>query len=56
MGQIVWARLLYCVKVCITSFAALSISLVVVSVEMLRDASRFWASTRARLVALSPSW
>ena len=46
----------YCVKVCITNFAALSISLVGVSVEMLREASRFWASSRASLVAISPSW
>jgi hypothetical protein len=50
MGQIDWARLWYCVKVCITSFAALSISLVVVVVKILRDAIRFWASPRAILV------
>ena len=31
-----WARLWYCVKVCIISFAALSMSLVVVSAEVLR--------------------
>ena len=41
---------------CIASFAGLSMSLVVVSVEMLREASRFWASSRASLVTLSPSW
>ncbi len=56
MGQIHWARLWYCVKVCITRFAALSISFMVVSAEMRREASRFWASSRACLVALSPSW
>jgi hypothetical protein len=36
MGQIDWARLWYCVNVFITSFTALSMSLVVVSVETLR--------------------
>ena len=55
MGQIDWARWWYCVMVCRTSFAALSMSLVVVVVEMRREESRFWASSRASLVALSPS-
>ncbi len=56
MGHVDWARLWYCVKVCVTRLAALSIYLVVISVETLRMASRFWASSRASLVALSPSW
>jgi hypothetical protein len=38
MGHIVWAILWYYVNVCITRFAALS--LVVVSLEMLRKVSR----------------
>jgi hypothetical protein len=41
MGQIDWARLWYCVKVFITSFAAVSKSFVVASEEMLRVAIRF---------------
>ena len=56
MGQIYWTRLRYRVMVCRTSFAALSMSLVVVVVEVRREESRFWASSRASLVALSPSW
>ncbi len=36
MGHMDWARLWYCVKVCITSFVALSMSLVLVFVEVLR--------------------
>ena len=51
MGHIDWARLWYWVKVFITSFAALSISLVVVFEEMLRVAIRSRASSRADLVA-----
>jgi len=56
MGHMDWARLCYCVKVCITSLAALSMSLMVLSVETLMEASRFWASSRAHFVASSPSW
>ena len=56
MCQIDWARLWYCVMVCRTSFEALSMSLVAAVVEMRREKSRFWASSRASLVALSPSW
>jgi hypothetical protein len=51
MGQIDWARFWYCVKVFITSFAAFSMSLVVVSGEMLRVAISFWATSRADLVS-----
>ena len=36
IGHMDWARLWYCVKVCITSFAALSMSLVVDFVEVMR--------------------
>ena len=56
MGHIDWARLWYCGKVLITSFAALSMSLVMVSEEMLRVAILLGASSRAILVSWSPSW
>ena len=56
MGHMDWARLWYVVKVCITNCAALSMSLVVVSVEVLRRSSVIWALSRAILMALSPTW
>ena len=51
MGHMDWARSWYCVKVFITSFEALSMSLVMVSVEMLRVVISCWASSRADLVS-----
>ena len=43
IGHRDWARLWYCIKVCITSFAAMFVSWVVVSVEVVRKASVIWA-------------
>ena len=51
MGHIDWARLWYRVRMFTTSFAALSMSLVVVSEEMIRMGIRLRASSRADLVS-----